>query len=84
MKSNYSKIIFFSLMCISFSMKSQTQAEREVIVKNYDISKLKALRLKYSKDFNDDKNKAMFLAKKNGWKIKYMENGSYHELISVS
>lgn len=84
MKLNYSKIIFFSLMCISFSMRSQTKEEREVIVKNYDISKLKALKLKHAKDFKEDKNNAMFLAKKNGWRLKFMENGSYHELISVS
>jgi subtilisin-like proprotein convertase family protein len=84
MKLNYSRVILFGLFCISLSMKAQTLEEKKVIVKDYDVAKLEKLKLKYSKDFNEQKNKAIVLAQQNGWQIKFTENGSYYELVKIS
>ena len=62
----------------------QTSREKEVIIKNYDLSKLNTLKDKYINDFNKEKKNAILFAKQNKLKIKFMKNGSYHELIKIS
>ncbi|MGK0380009.1 MAG: surface protein, partial [Patiriisocius sp.] len=80
----YKKILFI-LLVTSLSIGAQNPKERQSIIKNYDLSKLNNLKEKSSKEFYQQKDRAILLAKKQGWKLKFTDaKGSYHELMGVT
>jgi len=70
---------------LSVSAISQNKQEKKIIIKDYQLSQLEVLKEKYSEAFYKQKNEALLLASKKGWKRSYTDdNGSYHELIRIS
>ena len=70
---------------LSVSAISQNKQEKKIIIKDYQLSQLEVLKEKYSEAFYKQKNEALLLASKKGWKTSYTDdNGSYHELIRIS
>jgi subtilisin-like proprotein convertase family protein len=85
MNYKYFKQIFIVLLFIAFAMFGQNSQERQRTTKDYDLSKLNNLKEKYSKEFYKQKNKALLLAAKKGWKLKFTDaKGAYHELMGVT
>ena len=72
-------------LLLSVSILAQNKQEKAQIIKKYKLKKLNNLREKYSDAFFKQKNKALLIASKEGWKTSYTDdNGSYFELIRVS
>ena len=78
----YSTVLF---LLLSVSMLAQNKQDKEQIIKNNNLKELNILKEKYSEAFYKQKNKALLLASKEGWKTSYKDdNGSYFELMRVS
>jgi subtilisin-like proprotein convertase family protein len=78
----YSTILF---LLLSFSMIAQNKQEKAQIIKEYKITELNILKEEYAKEFYKQKNKALQVAARKGWKINYTDKrGSYYELMRIS
>ena len=72
-------------LLLSVSILAQNKQEKAQIIKKYKLKELNNLKEKYSDAFYKQKNKALLMASKEGWKTSYTDdNGSYFELIRVS
>ena len=83
------KYVKKGLMLLALSLSSfvfsQTVTEVQEIQKKTNIEKLKTLEKKFQLEQSQNKQRALTLAQINGWPLKYTDQeGSYHELISVS
>lgn len=88
MKNHYisTKILFinFIFLLFSFSSFGQTQKQKEEIIANYDLPKIKQLQIELSKKAKVEKEKALFSAKANQWEIfKKNADGSVDELMGL-
>ena len=63
---------------------SQTLEEKQTIRKDYNIELLNGLAKSLHSKAETEKTKALELAKQNGWRIKYEEDGRFYELMKVS
>ena len=78
------KALFF-LIFICHTAFSQTPEERSVITKEYDLIKLQNIEKGFYKTTYEEKEKAIMLANKNGWKLKYTDSkGSKYELMKLT
>lgn len=78
----HSTVLF---LLLSVSVLAQSKQDKEQIIKNNNLKELNILKEKYSEAHYKQKNKALLLASKEGWKTSYTDdNGSYFELIRVS
>jgi subtilisin-like proprotein convertase family protein len=85
MINKYLKKTPLFLIFISYALLSQNIQEQQLIIKGYDLTKLQSIEEKSSKDFYQQKDRAILLAKKEGWKLKFTDaKGSYHELMGVT
>jgi hypothetical protein len=79
------KINCFFLLFVSQIIFSQSSKEKVSITKNYDTSELSRMAEASSKKFYEEKNKAILLATKRGWKLKYTNSeGTKYELMRIS
>ena len=80
-----SKILLTFLLIFSFSLVfSQTKEQKKRITKDYNISHLHDLSILFHNNAKANKMKALALAKKNNWKVRYEEDGNLFELMRVS
>ena len=78
----YSTVLF---LLLSVSVLAQNKQDKDQIIKNNNLKELNILKEKYSEAYYKEKNKALLLASKEGWKTRYTDdNGSYFELMRVS
>jgi hypothetical protein len=88
MKKNYTsnfKIFFSALILISSTCFAQTNEQKKIITKDYDLIKLKTLENKFKQSFNKDKKEAIKYAKDNNLPIRYSdENGTLYEIKKIS
>jgi|GEM_PF-4429902 len=81
MKNLY-KIIFF---CVSGMMYSQTQNDIENIKSGSNITELESLSVRYKTEAVKNKERAISLAKANGWSLSFInKDGTQSELMDVS
>lgn len=84
------KITFKSFLLTAFAFGSlqgysQTAAERQRIVKNYDLKKLEAFRVQFENDYKKSREEALRVAQSKGWPLVINgENGRFSELIGIS
>ena len=72
-------------LLLSVSILAQNKQEKEQIIKKYKLKELNNLKEKYSETYYKEKNKALLLASKKGWKTSYTDdNSSYFELVRVT
>jgi subtilisin-like proprotein convertase family protein len=84
-KNFSSKKSLFFLILICHTAFSQTPEERSAITKEYDLIKLQNIEEGFYKTTYEQKEKAIMLAKKNGWKLKYTDSkGSKYELMKLT
>ena len=85
MKKHNFKYLTVLFLLLSVSILAQNKKEKKQIIKKYKLKELNILKEKYSEAYYKEKNKALLLASKKGWKTSYInDNGSYFELIRVS
>ena len=85
MKKHNFKYLTVLFLLLSVSILAQNKKEKKQIIKKYKLKELNILKEKYSEAYYKEKNKALLLAPKKGWKTSYInDNGSYFELIRVS
>jgi len=85
MKKRGFKYFTILFLLISVSMLAQNKQDKEQIIKNNNLKELNILKEKYSEAYSKQKNKALLLASKEGWKTSYTDdNGSSFELMRVS
>ena len=84
------KITFKAFLMISFILGgefygvAQTQEQRNEIIRNYDLGKLKDLEIQLLNKSTKEKQEALELAEANGWPLFITErNGTYKELKKV-
>ncbi len=78
------KSIFILFLLLIGNIQAQTKKQRKEITKYYNITTLKNLSEKFSKQFKKEKKEALIIAKQKGWKIKGVDkNGSAYELIRI-
>lgn len=82
MKITTSLLVF--LLTFSGLVFSQTQQDVEIITKNYDLDKLKALQVFYKNKQAAEKKSAYEAAKINGWQIIIDKEGIYQELMKLT
>ena len=83
MTDKFFKLILFFL--ISYTLFSQNPQEQKEVIEGYDLIKLQSIEEESAKTFYSNKNNAILLAKKRGWKLTYTDSkGSYYELMKVS
>lgn len=83
MTDKFFKLIPFFL--ISYTLFSQNPQEQKKVIEGYDLIKLQSIEEESAKTFYSNKNNAILLAKKRGWKLTYTDSkGSYYELMKVS
>ncbi len=83
MKNYYilKKLLLLSLLILSAVSYSQTEEQKKQIIKNYDLVKLQELHDEFSVKNKEEKEKAIKVAKTNGWPvIKHHEDGTFSEL----
>ncbi|WP_435260989.1 GEVED domain-containing protein [Tenacibaculum sp. nBUS_03] len=88
MKHKYFKSLVVTSAFIGLSFQAQLQAqntgEAEKIRRNYDLPKLNVMKQNFQKNASNEKQQALRLAKKNGWKIKFTtKDGRMVELQRV-
>ena len=82
---NYFKQIFLFFFLASFSLVAQNSSEKQLIIKDYNLTKLENLKEEFSTNFRKEKENATLLATQRGWKMKFTDDtGSYYELMKVS
>lgn len=88
MKKTY--IIYISYTCLLFllvfsnSVFAQTEEQKAKILEQYDLAKIKLLQEELLQKNNSDRERALALAKINGWEVyKYNEDGSFDELVGL-
>lgn len=79
--NNIILVLCFFLTTIVFS---QTKEEVREITKTYNISNLKTLEKTLKEQELTAKNKALVMAETKGWPVTYTEDGSFHELMSLT
>ena len=85
MKKHSFKYLIVLFLLLSVSILAQNKQDKEQIIKKYKLKELNILKEKYSEAYQKEKNKALLLASKKGWKTSYTnDKGSYFELIRVS
>ncbi|MGY8968831.1 MAG: S8 family serine peptidase, partial [Flavobacteriales bacterium] len=85
MKKHNFKYLTVLFLLLSVSILAQNKKEKKQIIKKYKLKELNILKEKYSEAYQKEKNKALLLASKKGWKTSYTnDKGSYFELIRVS
>ena len=85
MKKRGFKYFTILFLLISVSVLAQNKQDKDQIIKNNNLKELNILKEKYSEAYYKEKNKALLLASKEGWKTRYTDdNGSYFELMRVS
>lgn len=76
-------ITYFFIAFISLQVFGQTAKERNQIVKNYDLAKLKQMKNDFFERSQREKEEAISIAKLNNWPIKITEKGIAYELMRV-
>ncbi|MFC0603350.1 immunoglobulin-like domain-containing protein [Winogradskyella pulchriflava] len=85
MKKNYFKtIIVIVLMSSVLTAFSQTKSEKEQITSRYDKQAIQEFSLKLNQQAKAEKEKAIQLARINGWPIIIQKNGVYSEIQKVT
>ncbi|MBI9069432.1 MAG: S8 family serine peptidase [Salinivirgaceae bacterium] len=84
-KANFICVLFYCFLIIlpNYSI-AQTKEQKQKIKKETNIKELKLLNKKYDAVFNEEKVKALKLAKEKGWVVKEEKNGVLIELMKVS
>lgn len=75
-------LIVYSLL-LSFTGFSQTESEKLAIIKQTNVAKLKALSKEFRDRYRANREEALRLAKKNGWKAEIAES-KWKKLVGVS
>ncbi|QMU66506.1 MAG: S8 family serine peptidase [Flavobacteriaceae bacterium] len=84
-QKSFKKLIVCFFLVSSFSSFSQTRLQIEEIKKNYNLNKLSSLSETFKSNFLREKEKAIAMAIRKGWRIKYTNsNGTLYELMKVS
>ncbi|WP_431167754.1 S8 family serine peptidase, partial [Tenacibaculum halocynthiae] len=88
MKHKYFKSLVVTGALIGLSFQAQLQAqskgEAEKIRKSYDLTKLNVMKQKFKENASNEKQQALRLAKRNGWKTKFTtKDGRMLELQRV-
>jgi hypothetical protein len=81
------RIVLLVLACtlVSAVAFSQSEEQRQIIIKDYDLNKLKEIERKFSLNFELTYARALELAELNGWQIKIIkDDGSIWELYDVT
>jgi subtilisin-like proprotein convertase family protein len=85
MRNHSLKCFTILFLLLSVSILAQNKQEKAQLIKKYKLKELNNLKEKYSDAFYKQKNKALLIASKEGWKTSYTsDKGSYFELIRVS
>jgi subtilisin-like proprotein convertase family protein len=83
MKKNY--FLLLSILFVSLNFYGQSQADIKNIIANYDIAKLNKMEAFYRKKAQEDKAKAIAVAKTKNWPIYTVkDDGSVSELMKLS
>jgi subtilisin-like proprotein convertase family protein len=80
------KIILFVMMIFfcPYLLTAQTEEQKQEILAQYDLSKIKALQLKLTERARVEKEKALAAARANQWDIyKFNPDGSFDELVGL-
>ncbi len=85
MLKNYVNRIFFTFLLLTTSVVfSQTDQQIREIKNVNNSSKLKSIEESSKLRQSEAKEKALAMAQIKGWPLTYEENGSFHELISIT
>ncbi len=85
MLNNQTRIILICIiLMISGTLKSQTKEERKAIQSQSHIESLQNLKENYAKKWKAQKEKALRMAKENGWEVRKTFEGGEAELMSVT
>ncbi len=80
----FTLVVSLTLMIAGQALFAQTDAERQRIISNTNVSFLKEFAVKKEKEAKEDKAKALKLAGEKGLKEKYTENGRFFSLMRVT
>jgi len=78
MRNHSLKCFTVLFLLLSVSILAQNKQEKAQLIKKYKLKVLNNLKEKYSDAFYKQKNKALLIASKEGWKTSYTsDKGSY-------
>lgn len=78
------KIYFLGLLLSIISTNAQTDEEIIEIQKHTNVKQLLIDSEVYAQEFSENKNRALYLARLNGWQIFIEDDGVYSELVGVT
>ncbi|MFV8268345.1 S8 family serine peptidase [Flavobacterium sp. GT2N3] len=85
MKKNTFKILLLFVLIFSNFLYSQTDKEKRVILSQTNVSNLKKLKTQFGKNQIKNYEKAIVLAKQNGWPVTFSSpDGTYSEIKEVT
>ena len=83
-KNYFKKIAFFFLFLSTTIVVSQTKKQIEKIKQETNLVNLRSIEESSKIRVTEAKEKALQMAQIKGWPITFTENGSFHELMSLS